>query len=71
MRLLEAINNSNARSSEIRDLFQTDVSPASVLTLYLLPDVNLAIRSRLLATSSHRASRLYPGGRVASPHARG
>jgi hypothetical protein len=42
-----------------RDLFQTDVSPATVLTLYLLPDVNLAIRSRLLAT-------LRPGTRIVS-----
>src|SRR5262249_29424341 len=42
-----------------RDLFETDVSPATVLTLYLLPDVNLAIRSRLLAT-------LKPGTRIVS-----
>src|SRR5262245_38088169 len=42
-----------------RDLFHTDVSPASVLTLYLLPDVNLEIRSRLLAT-------LKPGTRIVS-----
>ncbi|MCC7483590.1 MAG: methyltransferase domain-containing protein [Burkholderiales bacterium] len=42
-----------------RDLFATDVSPATVLTLYLLPDVNLAIRERLLAT-------LKPGTRIVS-----
>jgi len=42
-----------------RDLFDTDVSPATVLTLYLLPDVNLAIRARLLAT-------LKPGTRIVS-----
>ena len=42
-----------------RDLFLTDVSAASVLTIYLLPDVNLAIRSRLLAT-------LRPGTRIVS-----
>jgi methyltransferase family protein len=42
-----------------RDLFETDVSPATVMTLYLLPDVNLAIRSRLLKT-------LKPGTRVVS-----
>ena len=42
-----------------RNLFETDVSPATVLTIYLLPDVNLAIRSRLLAT-------LKPGTRIVS-----
>jgi hypothetical protein len=42
-----------------RDLFATDVSPATVLTLYLLPDVNLAIRARLLKT-------LKPGTRIVS-----
>jgi len=42
-----------------RDLFDTDVSQATVLTLYLLPDVNLAIRARLLAT-------LKPGTRIVS-----
>ena len=42
-----------------RDLFETDVSAATVLTIYLLPDVNLVIRSRLLAT-------LKPGTRIVS-----
>ena len=32
-----------------QDLFQTDLSPASVVTLYLLPDVNLQLRPSLLA----------------------
>jgi hypothetical protein len=42
-----------------RNLFETDVSAANVLTIYLLPDVNLAIRARLLAT-------LKPGTRIVS-----
>jgi len=42
-----------------RDLFDTDLSQATVLTLYLLPEVNLALRPRLLA-------QLAPGSRVVS-----
>ncbi|GAA4412742.1 SAM-dependent methyltransferase [Quisquiliibacterium transsilvanicum] len=42
-----------------QDLFDTDLSGASVVTLYLLPDVNLALRPRLLET-------LAPGARVVS-----
>jgi hypothetical protein len=41
-----------------QDLFATDLSPASVITLYLLPDVNLQLRPRILA--------LKPGTRVVS-----
>jgi SAM-dependent methyltransferase len=41
-----------------QDLFKTDLSPASVVTMYLLPDVNLQLRPRLLA--------LRPGTRVVS-----
>jgi hypothetical protein len=41
-----------------QDLFETDLSPASVVTLYLLPEVNLALRPKLL--------RLRPGTRVVS-----
>ncbi|NUZ05838.1 SAM-dependent methyltransferase [Piscinibacter koreensis] len=41
-----------------QDLFATDLAPASVVTMYLLPDVNLALRPRLLA--------LAPGTRVVS-----
>src|SRR5258706_3240471 len=66
-RRLVELSNRNAAKAGVakraafyeRDLFQTDVSPASVLTLYLLPDVNLAIRSRLLTT-------LKPGTRIVS-----
>jgi hypothetical protein len=41
------------------DLFTTDFSEADVLTLYLLPDVNLALRPKILAE-------LAPGARVVS-----
>jgi SAM-dependent methyltransferase len=42
-----------------QDLFQTDVSPASVVTLYLGPDVNRRLRPKLL-------SELRPGARIVS-----
>lgn len=42
-----------------RDLYETDVSPASVVTIYLLPEVNLMVRPKLLST-------LKPGTRVVS-----
>ena len=41
-----------------QDLFQTDLSAATVITMYLLPDVNLQLRPLLLA--------LKPGTRVVS-----
>jgi SAM-dependent methyltransferase len=41
------------------DLFETDLSPASVVSLYLLPEVNLRLRPRLWA-------QLKPGSRVVS-----
>ena len=41
-----------------QDLFKTDLSPASVVTMYLLPDVNLALRPKLL--------QLRPGTRIVS-----
>lgn len=43
---------------EVRDLFETDLSAATVITMYLLPDVNLKLRPRLLA--------LRPGTRIVS-----
>jgi len=43
---------------EHRDLFETDLSQASVITMYLLPQVNLKLMPRLLA--------LAPGTRVVS-----
>jgi SAM-dependent methyltransferase len=41
------------------DLFEADIHEADVVTLYLLPDVNLRLRPRLLA-------QLAPGTRVVS-----
>jgi SAM-dependent methyltransferase len=43
---------------EVQDLFTTDLAPATVVTMYLLPEVNLALRPRLLA--------LAPGTRIVS-----
>ena len=40
------------------DLFQTDFSKASVITMFLLPDINLKLRPKLL--------RLKPGTRIVS-----
>jgi hypothetical protein len=42
-----------------RDLFDTDMSAATVVTIYLLPEVNLMARPKLLAT-------LKPGTRIVS-----
>ncbi|WP_353174100.1 SAM-dependent methyltransferase [Paracandidimonas soli] len=44
---------------EVQDLFETDISSATVLTMYLLPDVNMKLRPRIL-------SELAPGTRVVS-----
>lgn len=42
-----------------QDLFETDLSPATVVTMYLLPAVNLKLRPRLLSV-------LKPGTRIVS-----
>ena len=42
----------------VQDLFETDLSPATVITMYLLPEVNLQLRPKLLA--------LKPGTRIVS-----
>jgi SAM-dependent methyltransferase len=42
-----------------QDLFETDIKEATVVTLYLLPEVNLRLRPKLLAD-------LKPGTRVVS-----
>jgi Mycolic acid cyclopropane synthetase len=42
-----------------RDLYDTDLTAATVVTIYLLPEVNLMVRPKLLAT-------LKPGTRVVS-----
>ena len=41
-----------------QDLFQADLSPASVITMYLLPEVNLQLRPKLM--------HLRPGTRIVS-----
>ncbi|MDH3239751.1 MAG: class I SAM-dependent methyltransferase [Alphaproteobacteria bacterium] len=43
----------------VRDIFQTDISKASLVTMYLLPDIVLQLRPKLLST-------LKPGTRIAS-----
>ena len=63
---LVKLANDNARKAGVadrakfyaRDLFETDLSPATVITLYLLPEVNLMARGKLLA--------LAPGTRIVS-----
>lgn len=63
---LVRLANANARKAGVadrakfydRDLFQTDLTPASVITVYLLPEVNLMARSKILA--------LPPGTRIVS-----
>src|SRR3990172_11025885 len=40
------------------DLFETDLSPATVITMFLLPDINLRLRPKILD--------LKPGTRVVS-----
>ena len=65
--LLVTRSNDNARRAGVadrvkflqQDLFKTDFHEANVLTLYLLPDVNLALRPKILAE-------LKPGARVVS-----
>jgi SAM-dependent methyltransferase len=42
----------------VQDLFATDLSPATVITMYLLPEVNLQLKPKLLA--------LKPGTRIVS-----
>ncbi len=43
---------------EVRDIFETDLTPASVVTMYLLPDFNVKLLPRLL--------KLRPGTRIVS-----
>lgn len=60
-------SNENARQAGVtdrvkfveQDLFETDLKEASVVTLYLLPDVNLRLRPKLLRE-------LKPGTRIVS-----
>jgi SAM-dependent methyltransferase len=52
-------NVTNKVKFSVANLFETDFSPASVVTLYLLPAVNLKLRPQLL-------KQLKPGTRVVS-----
>ena len=60
-------SNENAQAAGVadrvkfveQDLFKTDIKEATVVTLYLLPEVNLRLRPKLLAE-------LKPGTRVVS-----
>jgi SAM-dependent methyltransferase len=62
-----AESNANARAAGVtgrvefinRNLFDIEISRATVVTMYLLPDINLKLRPRLLAT-------LKPGTRIVS-----
>ena len=63
-RLVELANRGAARAGVRdravfyeRDIYQTDLSAASVVTIYLLPEVNLMLRPTLLST-------LKPGTRI-------
>ncbi len=65
-RLVELSNRLAARAGiadravfYTRDLYETDLTLASVITIYLLPEVNLMVRPKLLAT-------LKPGTRIVS-----
>jgi|SRR5690242_16228632 SAM-dependent methyltransferase len=61
-----ALSKDNAKKAGVADraqflkadLFQTDLSKATVITMFLLPDINLKLRPKLLA--------LKPGTRVVS-----
>lgn len=60
-------SNENARKAgvaervtfKVQDLFETDLSRATVVTLYLLPEINLKLRPKLLRE-------LKPGTRIVS-----
>lgn len=63
---LVALARENAKKANVEsralfreeDLFKTDLRAATVITMYLLPDVNIALREKLLA--------LKPGTRIVS-----
>jgi SAM-dependent methyltransferase len=60
------LSKANAKSAGVADrvtfmkadLFETDLSKATVITMFLLPDINLKLRPKILA--------LKPGTRIAS-----
>ncbi len=55
----QAAGVTNRATFVVQDLFQTDFKDATVVTLYLLPEVNLKLRPKLM-------SDLKPGTRVVS-----
>jgi SAM-dependent methyltransferase len=57
-RAAERAGVSDKAQFAVQDLFETDLSEATVITMYLLPDVNLALRPRL--------QQLRPGTRIVS-----
>jgi predicted O-methyltransferase YrrM len=65
IRIREAEENARAAGVTDRvrfvmgDIFDADIRPATVLTMYLLPDINLKLKPKLL-------SDLRPGARVVS-----
>ena len=66
-RRLVAVANQNAAKAGVadravfyeRDLYQTDIRRATVMTIYLLPEVNIMVRPKLLSS-------LRPGTRIVS-----
>jgi hypothetical protein len=52
-------NVSDRAIFEVRNLYQTDISKADIVTMYLLPSVNLDLRPRVL-------SDMWPGTRIVS-----
>ncbi|MBM3607134.1 MAG: methyltransferase domain-containing protein [Alphaproteobacteria bacterium] len=64
-RIAEATKNAQAANVtdkirfEVRNLFQTSIKDANVLTMYLLPSVNLQLRPRIL-------DEMAPGSRIVS-----
>ncbi|KAF1022293.1 MAG: Geranyl diphosphate 2-C-methyltransferase [Paracidovorax wautersii] len=66
--------NTNARQNGVTDkvtfkeqnLFDTPIGEAQVLTMYLLPNINLQLRPRILQLRPRILEELQPGARVVS-----
>ena len=58
-RLAERAGVADRVTFAVQDLFQTDFSPATVVALYLSPDLNMRLRPKLLRD-------LRPGSRIVS-----
>jgi hypothetical protein len=52
-------NVSHLATFEVRNLYETDISKADIITMYLLPSVNLDLRPRVL-------NDMWPGTRIVS-----